>query len=89
MHTVVFHVAVAWMALLFAASAGLVVRAPSVLSRVVALDMLVLVLVALLVLVAGDSELTYYLDAALALAVLSFVATVAATRYHEEGRLFS
>ncbi len=88
MHTVVFHAAVVWMAFLLAASAGLVVRAPSVLSRILALDMLVLVLVALLVLFADENRTAYYLDAALALAVLSFVATVASARYHAEGRVF-
>ncbi len=89
MHTAVFNAAVVWMALLLAASAGLVVRARSVLARILALDMLVLVLVALLVLFADENRVGYYLDAALALAVLSFVATVAAARYESEGRLFS
>jgi multicomponent Na+:H+ antiporter subunit F len=89
MHTAVFYTAVVWMAALLAASAGLVVQAPSVLSRILALDMLVLVLVALLVLFADENRLAHFLDAALALSVLSFVATVAAARYHSEGRLFS
>lgn len=89
MHTAVFHAAVVWMAVLLAASAGLVVRSRSVLSRILALDMLVLVLVALLVLAADESRLSYLMDAALALSLLSFVATVAAARYHVQGRLFS
>lgn len=89
MHTAVFHAAVVWMAVLLAASAGLVIRSRSALSRILALDMLVLVLVALLVLAADESRLPYLMDAALALSLLSFVATVAAARYHAQGRLFS
>lgn len=88
MHTAVFHAAAVWMVLLLGASAVLAGRARSLLSRVLALDMLVLVLVALLVLVADENRVSYYLDAALALAVLSFVATVAAARYETEGRVF-
>lgn len=89
MHTAVFHAGVVWMALLLGASAVLVVRARSVLSRILALDMLVLVLVALLVLFADEKRLSYFLDAALALALLSFVATVASARYHAQGRVVS
>lgn len=77
------------MTVLLGASVVLVVRARTTLSRLLALDVAILVLIALLVLVAGANEVSYYLDAALVLALLSFVATVAAARYHSEGRLFS
>ena len=33
-------------------------------------------------------QTTYYLDAALILALLAFVATIAAARYHGERRIF-
>jgi multisubunit Na+/H+ antiporter MnhF subunit len=39
--------------------------------------------------VAGEDRTHYPLDAALALALLSFVATLAAARYHEDRRPFS
>lgn len=83
-----FYVAVVWMAVLLAASVVLVVRARSAPTRILALDMISLLLVAILVLY-GDSEgVAYFLDAALLLAVLSFIAVIAACRYHAEGRIF-
>lgn len=88
MHDVVFYAAIAWTAILLAASVVLVVRARSAPTRILALDMLSLLLVAILVLY-GDSEgVGYFLDAALLLAVLSFIAVVAACRYHAEGEVF-
>jgi multicomponent Na+:H+ antiporter subunit F len=88
MHTIVFYVAVLWMTVLLAASIVLVIRAPSILSRVLTLDMLLLILVALLVLLSDTFQVPYFLDAALVLAVLSLAATLAATRYYGEGNLF-
>jgi multicomponent Na+:H+ antiporter subunit F len=88
-HTTVFYVAALWMAVLLGASALLVIRAPSILSRILALDMLILILIALLVLFSDAERVPYFLDAALVLALLSVVATLAATRYHAEGKPFS
>ncbi len=88
MNDTIFSIAVVWMAVLIAASVVLVVRARSAPTRILALDMISLILVALLVLF-GDSEgVSYYLDAALLLSVLSFIAVIAACRYHTEGKLF-
>jgi multisubunit Na+/H+ antiporter MnhF subunit len=50
--------------------------------------MATLLLVAFLVLYADSRQVSYYLDAALVLALLSFISTVAATRYHSEGKIF-
>ena len=88
MHDLVFYLAVGWMTGLLVASVVLVVRARVVLARLLALDMLVLILVALLVLFSDANRRGVYLDAALALALLSFVATLAGARYHAEGRPF-
>lgn len=90
MHDAVFTVAALWMTVLLAASIVLVIRARSLPSRILALDMAVLILVALLVLLSDVERAPYFLDAALVLALLSFVATIAAARYHEaEGDLFT
>lgn len=89
MHTIVFYVAAVWMTVLLAASIVLVVGARSALSRVLALDMLILILVALLALLAEHRNVSYLLDAALVLALLSFLSTLAAVRYHVQGKLFS
>ena len=88
MHVVVFYVAMVWMTGLLGISVVLVIRARTAMSRILALDVLTLILIALLILYSAASQTDYYLDAALALALLSFVATLAAVRYHSEGRLF-
>ncbi|HWH06413.1 MAG TPA: monovalent cation/H+ antiporter complex subunit F [Gaiellaceae bacterium] len=89
MHTAVFYVAVLWMTVLLALSVVSVLRARSALTRILALDMTILILIALLVLYSDVNRVSYYLDAALALALLSVIATIAAARYHSEGKLFS
>lgn len=89
MHTIAFYVAAVWMTLLLGTSVVLIIRARSVLSRILTLDMLILIIVALLALFADAEGVSYFLDAALVLALLSFVATLAAVRYHAEGKLFS
>ena len=50
--------------------------------------MLTLILVALLVLYADANRTPYYLDAALVLSLLAFVATLVLSRYHGERRIF-
>lgn len=88
MHETVFYVAMVWMAGLLSAGVIVVVRASSAITRVLALDMVSLLLISLLVLYSDAQGVTYYLDAALVLALLSFAATVAAARYHSDQRIF-
>ena len=88
MHEVVFYVAMIWMIGLFCACVVMLFRAKSGLVRVLALDALTLVLVALLVLYSVTTGSSYYLDAAIVLALISFISVIAAARYHAERRLF-
>ena len=88
MHVEVFYLAGVWMTGLLGIGVVLVIRARSALRRILALDVLTLILIALLILYADASQTAYYLDAALALALLSFIATLAAVRYNSDGRLF-
>ncbi len=88
MHQLVFYVAALWLSGLVIACAVLVLRARTTASRILALDTLVLLLVALLVLWSDSEAVPYFLDAALVLSMLAFVATVAAARFHGEGRIF-
>lgn len=88
-HPTVFYAGIAWLAVLLGVCVIQVARAPTGAQRILALDLLVLVLIGLLALVAGEDESSYALDAALALALLSFVATVAAARYLADRRPFS
>lgn len=88
MHELVFYAATIWMTVLLGATVVLVVRARSATSRILAVDMLVLILIALLVLFSDSRRVAYYLDAALMMAVISFIATLAASRYSSQGRIF-
>lgn len=87
-HEVVFYAASVWVAALIIACAVLVLRARSAASRIVALDMLVLLVIGLLVLWSDAEGVPYFLDAALLLALLAFMGTLAAARFHGDGRLF-
>jgi multicomponent Na+:H+ antiporter subunit F len=84
----VFNLALVWLAALLAVTIVLVIRARSVMVRLLAADTLTLVLVAVLVLFAHREGSAFYLDAALILALLSFVGVVAAARYYRTGRPF-
>ena len=85
----IFFVAIAWMTALFGAGVIVIVRASSMTVRVLALDTVTLILVALLVLLALNTRSYFFLDVALILALLTFVATLAAARYHGEGNPFA
>lgn len=88
MHDVVYYAAMIWMTGLLCICIGMVIRARSALVRILALDSVTLVLVALLILYSTTTGTSFYLDAALILALLSFVSSVVAARYHSEGRIF-
>jgi multicomponent Na+:H+ antiporter subunit F len=88
MHQVVFYAAFVWMTVLLVVSAAAVIRLRSTASRILALGMLTLILVALLVLYADANRTSYYLDAALVLSLLAFVATLVLSRYDGERRIF-
>jgi len=88
LHETVFFIAAVWMTALFVVTAVSVVRLRTTASRILALDTLTLVLVALLVLFGDAYETPYFLEAALALSLLAFVATLAAARYHGNRKIF-
>ncbi len=88
MHEIVFYLAAAWMTGLLAVSVAAVIKVRSTAGRILALDMLTLILVALLVLYADANRSPYYLDAALILALLAFIGTLVAARYHGQRKIF-
>lgn len=88
MHETVFYLAALWMTALAAVMVATVINVRSTASRILALDTLTLVLVALLTLYGAAQRSPYYLDAAFILALLAFVGTVAAALYHGERRIF-
>ena len=84
----VVAVAVGWATLLLAGGGVLLLRASDTLQRILALDVLVAIVIALLALLSYLRDVSYYIDAALALALLSFTATLVAARYVVRGRPF-
>jgi multicomponent Na+:H+ antiporter subunit F len=85
----IFYVGVAWLAVLLGVVVIRLAAAETLGQRILALDLLTLVLIGVLALDAGDAQRSYSLDAAMALALLSFVATLAACRYYESRDPFS
>ena len=77
----VLAIAFVWATLLLVAGGLLLLRSSSTLQRVLALDVLSTVLIIVLTTLSYSNGVSYYIDAALALALLSFGATVAAVRY--------
>lgn len=88
MSDVVFYIATIWLVVLFGICVVMVARAKSGLVRVLSLDTMTLVLVALLIVYSTTTHTSFYLDAALVLALLSFISVLAVARYHGERRLF-
>lgn len=86
MPAVVLVAAFAWSTVLLVAGGGLLLRAPDTLHRVLALDVLVTIVIMLLTTLSYVHGVSYYIDAALALALLSFTATLVAARYVVRGR---
>lgn len=89
MSAFVFYSATIWLAVLLAIVVISLARGGTTAQRILAIDLLSLILIGLLALAAQRDQRPYALDTALALALLSFVATLAACRYHENRRPFS
>lgn len=88
MHDIVFYIAMLWLVALFCICVVMIARAKSSLVRVLSLDTMTLVLVALLVVYSSTTGTSYYLDAAVVLALISFISVIAAAWYYSERRLF-
>lgn len=88
MHESVFFVAVGWLTILLVVSAVEVIRFNSVAARILALDTLTFILAALLVVYAAANRSPYYMDAALVITLLAFVATLVIARYYGERKIF-
>ncbi|HEV2771262.1 MAG TPA: monovalent cation/H+ antiporter complex subunit F [Thermoleophilaceae bacterium] len=88
MHDVLGYIAMVWSILLLGWVVVLIIRPSPVPQRIAALDLIALLLVALLTLFSQLRDVVYFLDAALAVALLAFVGTIGYARYHASGRLF-
>ena len=78
---VVLTVAFAWATLLLVAGGLLLLRASDTLHRLLALDVLGMIVIVMLTTLSYLNGVSYYLDAAIALALLSFSATLVSARY--------
>jgi multisubunit Na+/H+ antiporter MnhF subunit len=85
---VVVAIAVGWATLLLFGGGVLLLRAPDTLHRVLALDVLVAIVIILLTLLSYLRGRSYYIDAALALALLALTSTLVAARYVVRGGPF-
>ena len=88
MHEITYYLAMIWMTGLMLICIGMVIRTRSAMVRILAFDALTLVLVALLILYSITTESSFYLDAALMLALVSFISTIVAARYYSERKVF-
>jgi multicomponent Na+:H+ antiporter subunit F len=73
--------AFAWSTLLLGIAGIILLRASDTIHRILALDVLATILIMVLTTLSYLRRTSYYVDAALALALLSFTATLVATRY--------
>jgi multicomponent Na+:H+ antiporter subunit F len=80
--------ALVWVTLLLVVGGLVLLRARDAVQRLVAMDLLAVLVIALLALLSYLLDQPYYLDAAVALALLSLVSTVAAARYLSSGGPF-
>jgi multicomponent Na+:H+ antiporter subunit F len=88
MPDIVLEIAFGWATLLLVGGGVLLLRAQSTLQRILALDVLVSIVIALLTILSYLRDRSYYIDAALALALLSVTATLVAANHVVRGRPF-
>jgi multicomponent Na+:H+ antiporter subunit F len=88
MPAIVFDIAVGWATLLLALGGVALLRATGTLQRVLVLDVLAVILIAVLSTLSYARGVSYYIDAALGLALLSFASTLVTARYLMRGGTF-
>ncbi len=88
MHEAIAYLASVWITALLIVMVIVLIKARSPMARILALDVLTLFLIALLVVYSSANESRYFLDAALILGLLSFVASLVTARYHSERKVF-
>jgi multicomponent Na+:H+ antiporter subunit F len=81
----VVEIAFAWITLLLVGGGMLLLRSKDTMHRILALDVLVALVIALLTILSYLRDVSFYIDSALALALLSLTATLAAVRYVRRG----
>ena len=88
MDSIAFYPAAFLIVALLALTGVRAVSSSSITARILAIDTAALLVIALLALFSYWQGVSYYLDAALVLALLAFVGSLGAARFHGEGRLY-
>ena len=88
MPDLLIEIAVGWATLLLVGGGVLLLRTRDTLHRVLALDILVAIVIMLLTTLSYLRGVSYYIDAALALALLALTSTLVAARYVTRGGPF-
>lgn len=88
MHDLVFHLCAAWLIALVVICVVRAATTASLATRVLLVDLLTLILAGVLLLNSVDREVVHFADAALILVLLSFAATLAASRFLRRGKVF-
>lgn len=88
-HDIIVSVAIFWIAILLAVSLVLVIVGPSLLARILAFDMVTMIIIGGLVLLSLERDSSFDLDAALMLGLIAFSGTLAVARSYREGKIFS
>lgn len=83
-----FVFATVWVTALLAILIVAMIGARSSMTKLLMLDTVTLCLATLLILYSDSVNEAYYVDAALALALLSFIGTIAAARFFGDRRVF-
>lgn len=85
----IFLLAMVFLSGLIPFALAVFIRAKTLVDKVVALETVVFIVTAVLILNAFHSGSSVYIDAALILAVFGFLSTVAISKYLEEGNVFA
>jgi multicomponent Na+:H+ antiporter subunit F len=84
----IIDIALVFMVLLLMVATYRVVRGPHATDRAQAIDVITNLLIGIIVLLAAEQDSGFLVDVAIALAALSFIASLTIARYLSEGRLF-
>jgi multicomponent Na+:H+ antiporter subunit F len=85
---IIWDLAAGWATLLLLLGGLALLRASGTLQRLLVLDVLVIILIALLTTLSYARGVSYYIDAALGLALLALTSTLVAVRYVVRGGPF-
>ena len=88
MNTLLLNFALTLMALSIVPCIYRVIMGPTIPDRVIALDAMTSVVVVMLGIYSFIQDSVFFMDVALVLAIISFVGTVAISRYLDEGVVF-